>query len=111
MPRYRGARAAAEQPEAIIKSCVNLLERQDGKFRARQLNCEWNAFQPLADLDHGRQIEVAEFERRHGQSGSVDDERHRIDPIGSLARDLEVRLELKQSSQALPQDGVILYQD
>ena len=62
LARQRRPPPAGEQPEAISKPHRDLLHRQERHARGRQLDGQWNAVQPPADLDHCRRIRRRERE-------------------------------------------------
>ena len=68
----RGAAAAGQQPESIVKTRADLLHGKHLHARCRQFDGEGNAIQPPADFRYGRRRRRVERELRCGQSRTLD---------------------------------------
>ena len=76
--RQRGATRAAEQPEAVVEACRDLVRRQRGHARRGQLDGEGQPVEPRADLRDGGGIGVGHSKAGRGGGSALGEEPHRV---------------------------------
>ena len=79
LPRDGRARAACQQPEPILQSGIDLLDRQHLHPGSRELDRERNTIQPPADLRDSVRVGPRQREGRH-RTGPIDEQLDGVKP-------------------------------
>ncbi len=63
-----------EQSKAIVKACVDVLDRQHVQSRCGQLDCERDSVEPPAHLDNGARVVIGDRERGIDRCRALDEQ-------------------------------------